>query len=70
MGTAVRLGRICNLCGEQLTLSAESETGAYTDDLTALLETNDGDHVQIAVTCGCPQPRIAAFQGIARSSDY
>jgi len=35
-----RSSHACGLCGEQITLAVETERGEYTNDLTALLNTN------------------------------
>jgi hypothetical protein len=62
MGTPVDLGRVCGLCGEQVTLSVKTDGGTYTDDLTALLDASHRDKVIVQAECNCPRPQETTFQ--------
>jgi len=63
MGEPVPLGRACGLCGEQITLVVETERGEYTDDLTALLNTQPGHRIILKATCSCPTPHRVELKG-------
>jgi hypothetical protein len=63
MGESVPVGRVCGRCGEQVVLSVATEKGTYTDDLTALLNTNSDNGILVEAECGCPAPRRVTLEG-------
>ena len=69
MGESVPVGRACGRCGEQVVLSVATERGAYTDDLTALLNTKSGNGILVEAECDCPSPRRVTLEGAPFSAE-
>ncbi len=66
MGESVELGRCCARCGEQVTLSVDTERGTYTDDLEALLSASPGSGLLVEARCGCPSPRQTVLKSATK----
>jgi hypothetical protein len=60
----IEIGRVCSLCGDQISLVVETPgVTSTTSSLRRLLDLGADERAVIIARCGCDRPRSVAVRG-------